>query len=309
MVQEALLNWQSLGSLILHEDGRIQLLAELPEGVTPTPSSEVAYDRMPIAPPPETAPPRISILSLFAGMGTDRLAMERILRQSGKRDRMGPSWFVESDQPLREAVGQLWEQGRAADPTIAPYTPLCDDVWDLVNPAHPAAGTLAREIPGGSLLLIVAGSPCQGLTRGGPTGGRAGVASTASSPIVAVFATWHILRTLRPDLEIHVVIENAGSMTGESRTWILEALNIHPNQAPTTDAADWSGFQRRRTFFSTLPTTPDLAIRTRPTPWDPGWGRRHRTPLPPMQRSRGPGPRASTYQYMTQHLLYRLEGA
>ena len=73
---------------------------------------------------------------------------------------------------------------------------------------------------------IVAGSPCQGLTYGGPTRGRAGVVSTASSPIVAVFATWHIMRSHRPDLTIHVVLENAGSMTPESRQWILQALNI-----------------------------------------------------------------------------------
>ena len=30
----------------------------------------------------------------------------------------------------------------------------------------------------------------------------AGVASTASSPMVAVFAIWHILHALRPDLEV-----------------------------------------------------------------------------------------------------------
>ena len=82
-----------------------------------------------------------------------------------------------------------------------------------------------------------------------------------------------------------------------------------PLAAPTTDAAPWSGFKRRRTFFSTLPATPPLAIPPRPTPWDPGWGRRHHAPLPPMQRSRGPGPRASTYQYQTSHLLFRLESA
>ena len=61
-------------------------------------------------------------------MGTDRVALEGILRQAGRRSRMGPSWYVESDQPLREAVGQLWEHERAADPTIAPYSALCDDV-------------------------------------------------------------------------------------------------------------------------------------------------------------------------------------
>ena len=123
--------------------------------------------------------------------------------------------------------------------------------------------------------------------------------------MVAVFETWHIMRALRPDLEIHVTIENAGSMTAEARTWIFEAVNIQPAQAPTADAVFWIGFERRRTFFSTLPTTPAFAILPR-TPWDPGCGRRHRSPLPPMQLSRGPGPRASTYQYMMQHLLFRL---
>jgi hypothetical protein len=123
-----------------------------------------------------------------------------------------------------------------------------------------------------------------------------------------VFAIWHILRALRPDLDIHVTLENAGSMTTEARQWILEAMNIHPLGAPTIDAAAWSGFSRRRTFFSTLPATTALSIQPRLSPWDTGWGRRHRAPLPPMQRSRGPGPRASTYQYMAAHLLYRLDG-
>ena len=125
--------------------------------------------------------------------------------------------------------------------------------------------------------------------------------------MVAVFAIWHILRIHRPDLVIHVVLENAGSMTPESRQWILEALNILPTLAPTTDAAAWSGFVRRRTFFSTLPATDALIIRPRLAPWDEGWGRRNRAPLPPMMRSRGPGPRARTFQYMTAHLLFRID--
>ena len=96
------------------------------------------------------------------------------------------------------------------------------------------------------------------------------MASTTSSPMVAVFAIWHILHALRPDLEIHILLENAGSMSEDSRRWILEAMNISPLGAPTTDAGPWSGFARRRTFFSTLPATPALAIPTRSTPWDTG---------------------------------------
>ena len=77
---------------------------------------------------------------------------------------MGPSWFVESDPPLRTAVSQHWAGVQAADPTAASYTPLCEDVWQLLDPAHPAIDTLVRSIPAHALLLIVAGSPCQGLT-------------------------------------------------------------------------------------------------------------------------------------------------
>ena len=133
--------------------------------------------------------------------------------------------------------------------------------------------------------------------------------STASSPIVSVFAIWHILQSHRPDLAIHVVLENAGSMTPESRQWILQALNIPTTMAPTTDAAAWSGFARRRTFFSTLPATDALIIRPRLAPWDQGWGRRNHAPMPTMMRSRGPNQRASTYQYMAAHLLFRLDAS
>ena len=80
-------------------------------------------------------------------MVTDRVAMERILRQEGMRSRMGPSWFVESDRSLREAVGHHWAHTHAADPATAPNTALCEDVWQLLDPAHPAVDTLARGIP------------------------------------------------------------------------------------------------------------------------------------------------------------------
>jgi hypothetical protein len=258
MVLEAVLNLQSLGALYVDTgSGRIRLLMPLPDAA-PTRQSEAGYDREPVAVAPSGGPPQVSILSLFAGMGTDRLALERILRQEGMRDRMGPSWFVESDQQLRTAVGRHWAATRAADPATAPYSPLCEDVWQLLDASHPACATLARSIPAGALLLIVAGSPCQGLTFGGPTRGRAGVVSTASSPIVAVFAIWHILRSHRPDLDIHVVLENAGSMTPESRQWILQALNIPPTRAQGLEqgglvhhlggAASWAAKEVQKSF-------------------------------------------------------------
>ncbi len=53
---------------------------------------------------------QIAILSLFAGMGTDRVALERLLAVHGSLTRLGPSWFVESDAALGAAVGQYWRQ-------------------------------------------------------------------------------------------------------------------------------------------------------------------------------------------------------
>ena len=306
MVRQAVREWQSLSALIFDEDtGRIQMLISLPSAA-PTQRTEEAPMWAPVAPPPGGDGPRaVALLSLFAGMGTDRVAMDRLLAAQGLEDRLGPSWFVEADGPLRAAVSRHWEQARIDHPSTAPYSPIAEDVWQLVDPSHPAAHQLAGAIPQGTLLLIVAGSPCQGLTAGGPLRGRAGVASAASCAITAVFAVWHVLRSLRPDLEMHVVLENAGSMRPEFRQWILDALGIGPAAAPTTDAAAWSGFGRRRTFFSTLPAAAAPLIPVRPPPWDEGWGRRHLSALPPMQRSRGPLMRASTYQYQAAHLVYR----
>ena len=93
IVQEAVLNLQSLGVLYVDlATGHIRLLTPLPDAA-PTRQSEAGYDRRPVDPPPSSGASQISLLSLFAGMGTDRLAMERILRQAGQRDRMGPSWY------------------------------------------------------------------------------------------------------------------------------------------------------------------------------------------------------------------------
>ena len=124
IVLEAVLNLQSLGALYVDlVSGRIRILTPLPDAA-PTRQSEAGYDRRPVAPPPSSGAPQVSLLSLFAGMGTDRLALERILRQEGLRGRMGPSWFVESDHSLRAAVSQHWAGVQAADPTTAPTTPF-----------------------------------------------------------------------------------------------------------------------------------------------------------------------------------------
>ena len=70
----------------------------------------------------------------------------------------------------------------------------------------------------------------------------------------------------------------------------------------------WSGFHRKRYFFSTLVNdqkawVPDV----RELPWNEGWHSKGTDGMPSMTRSRGGagGPlRASTYQYAARYLLY-----
>ncbi len=110
VTREAVRYWQSLGALWLDNDtGNIQLREPLPP-IAPSQGPDEALVWAPLTPPPDHGGGRqVALLSLFAGMGTDRIALERILAERGLQDRLGPSWFAESDDVLRTAVERVWE--------------------------------------------------------------------------------------------------------------------------------------------------------------------------------------------------------
>jgi hypothetical protein len=107
-----------------------------------------------------------------------------------------------------------------------------------------------------------------------------------------------------------MVLENAGSMRPTYRDAVVRALGIGGSaaRAPVIDACPWSGFQRRRYFFSTFPAGAATVPMRRPAPWDERWQPLRPAPMPPMQRSRaaaGQPPCAPAWQYRPQHLLAR----
>ena len=70
--------------------------------------------------------------------------------------------------------------------------------------------------------------------------------------IVFLVLAWALNRA-RPDLRVHVVVENAGSMRQEHLAATGTALGINDPaiRAQVIDAAGWASMPRRRTFLST----------------------------------------------------------
>ena len=120
---------------------------------------------------------------------------------------------------------------------------------------------LAR-LPQGALLLVVAGSPCQQLSTLGAHNGRLGLCGRTSSLFFVIPVVCAILQALRPDLLVHVLVENAGSMLGHFKKGILVSLNVPPEAAITCNTDKWTSFNRCRLLVSTLrvgqPTIPPV---------------------------------------------------
>ena len=85
----------------------------------------------------------------------------------------------------------------------------------------------------------------------GPGRGRSGLCGERSIhffvfPVLA----WAVARA-RPDLVVHVVVENAGLIRPEHQDAMLAALGLRQDSghAQIFDAARWTSMPRRRTFF------------------------------------------------------------
>ena len=273
---------------------------------------------------------RVHLLSLFDGVGTAMLAMVELFTVLGCRDRLAGGWFSEIDDRLAVPVARHWAERREAGGP--PFERVAGDVWDLLrNRGRTLVDVLAKVEPG-AMLVVAGGSPCQQLTLAGLHAGREGLCGSESWNFYVFPLVVHAIKIARPDVVVHVVVENAGSMVAKFKDAIAVALGIpgdggppdaHPAQdgerskggfAPVIDARRFSPFTRKRIFFSTLPPARDQwAIRGgRPPPWDSGWERRSTggigplKDMPPMMRGRGPlpGMRPSAYQFHPDFLLY-----
>ncbi len=259
-------------------------------------------------PPPDHGRPTLALLSLFTGLSTDRLALQRCLDQEGLRIHIAQAWSVEQDQALGRTTERYWRD-RAACTTEAGLEVLTDDVWNLMRAGGSLLRTTLGSIPRGALLLITAGSPCPQLTTAGALGGRDGLLGATSklfwcAPWIAAMAQhW------RPDLTIHLIVENAASALPLHKTAIREALGIPAEWVSVLDSADWTVCRRRRLYAATFPPGEASPVPRRPPPWHHDWCRLHAEPLDAFTRSRRRHGethiRASTWHYHPKRLLYR----
>ena len=219
-----------------------------------------------------TSTRQIVLLSLFEGIGTAYISLRRMLREAGLLECISSAFFVEISERLAGAVREHWDRV-ASDGLSCPYHYIAADVWDLLRDDAALACHFARFIPRGCLVLVVGGSPCLQLTKMVDKG-KAGLTGLQSFNFFVFPFLLYTLQELRPDTLIHGVIENAGKARPEHTTAIIDALHIHPSQAPKLDSAYFTAAPRLRLIASTLPPIegPVPYPLRRPSPFEEGWG-------------------------------------
>ena len=189
--------------------------------------------------------------------------------------------FVEIQDDLAGAVEAHWRQ-KAALTGVAPYPRIAADVWDLLRGQHPPLQQFAQKLPCRCLVIVAAGSPCGQLTWAGAHQGQQGLCGPDSVLFFAVPTIAWALTQMRPDVRVHVVVENAGSMLRVHRDTISAALNITDDRAVSIDSAAWAHMPRKRLFFGTMAPYPHpLRPARRSAPWDYGYSPRIDGEVPP----------------------------
>lgn len=172
-----------------------------------------------------------------------------MLQAGGLQDRLIFSEFAEEETALHYRVARIWQD--LAINNGVPHAPAARDVWELIEPALLKAWL--ERIPKGTLLLIVGGTPCQQLTVAGTDRGILGLTGVKSVHVFAFSVIARTVQGLRPDLLVHVMIENAATTLGPHRAAMLQALGLSEDAVRISDAANWTEMERKRLFISSLP--------------------------------------------------------
>ena len=178
----------------------------------------------------------VALLSLFDGTGLARIAVDEAIQDCGDIMLVRSAF-----RTLARQVAALWGNGVHSGRARVAHTPIACDIWDLCRPEHSPLGTaaneataqtgsatplsrFARSLPAGCIAIIVAGSPCQQLTFAGRYRGQQGLCGPDSVLFFAVPTVAWILQELRPDIIVHVVLENVASMQHVHRATTMQAL-------------------------------------------------------------------------------------
>jgi hypothetical protein len=184
------------------------------------------------------------------------MALQDVLLALGALGSLASTHFAESNLLLADAVERWWRTRASYDWTPA-YVKAASDVWDLVRTDAAALRQVLDSVPRNALLLIVAGSPCQQLTSAGTLGGSQGLRGQDSILFYAVPTIARLCQDIRPDISVHVLVENAGSTQQRHKHAMLDALGL-PHQPPgrhimVKDSIDWTAMTRRRVLISDTP--------------------------------------------------------
>ena len=302
--------------MALHDGGRLSIKPdEFRETVCgPLPR----WARREPLPPGPPQPGAQAILSLYAGAWNCRIGVDDARAKLGVRSPYVAAGFVDTNDRLSATVEAEWARRAAQNPECVSQGRIARDVWDLLR-ARPDSSisrleAFVRPLPQETLLLMPSGSPCINLTGSGVSRGALGLCGEASSAFWGTpVACWATLR-IRPDIYVHVLVENAGSTLEHYQKAFVRALGIPLDRFGShlvfIDNAKFSACERKRLYVSTLPVG-RLGVAPppppRPTPWDPGFMTRSDALMGPMMRSRGvpaDPPRAVAYQHHPRSLLY-----
>ena len=165
---------------------------------------------------------RVYLLSLFDGVGAAMLAMVELFAALGCQGRFAGGWFAESEDHLANPVARHWANRRGQGGPS--YERVAGDVWDLLRHKGRALAAMLVEVEPNALLVIIGGSPCQQLTRAGRHGGKEGLCGDDSWNFYVFPLILHAANQARPDVEVHVTVENAGSMMEKFKLAIIGAL-------------------------------------------------------------------------------------
>ena len=214
--------------------------------------------------------PPLALVSLFDGTGLARLAVGELLDATQGGPVLVQSVFAELDDDLATAVETFWER-RARMTGCVPHRRIAADVWNLFRGSPCPLELFAQGLPQQANALLVAGSPCQNLTRAGLHAGEQGLCGPASVLYFSVPTVAWALQAMRPDVTVHVMVDNAASMLPVFRDAILETLGglDGGGHLLTLDAGDWAAMPRRRHFFGTIPVGRDAQRPARRPPLGP----------------------------------------
>ena len=172
--------------------------------------------------------------------------------------RLAAARYCEIEPTLDQAISRAWAGTWSNHFNTVNFQRASRDIWELISQGNDARllQSMLDTFPIGALLIIIAGFPCQDLTNMGTSEGILGILGSRSVLFFAIPLITHLIQELRPDLIIHLLLENTNTMLEIHRNAICDSLNVSTREDGgyiQSNAHAWMISLRSRLLFSTLP--------------------------------------------------------